>query len=51
MPKVGMASCGMMATRWMNPLKVVAESGFDAFEVSCVFPSADPEWYRGHPLK
>lgn len=43
MPKIGMASCAMMATRWMNPLKVAAENGFDAFEISCVFPSAEPE--------
>ena len=43
MPKIGMASCAMMAIRWMNPLKVAAENGFDAFEISCVFPSAEPE--------
>jgi sugar phosphate isomerase/epimerase len=33
----------MMAARWITPLKAAAESGFDAFEISCVFPSADPE--------
>jgi sugar phosphate isomerase/epimerase len=43
MAKIGMASCAMMATRWINPLRIAEDNGFDAFEVSCVFPSAEPD--------
>jgi sugar phosphate isomerase/epimerase len=43
MPKIGMPSCAMMAARWLNPLRVAAENGFEAFEITCVFPSAEPE--------
>jgi len=43
MPKIGMPSCAMMAARWINPLRIAAENGFDAFEITCVYPSAEPE--------
>jgi len=43
MPKIGMPSCAMMATRWINPLRIAAENGFEAFEITCVYPSAEPE--------
>ncbi|MEW6185949.1 MAG: sugar phosphate isomerase/epimerase family protein [Thermodesulfobacteriota bacterium] len=43
MPKIGMPSCAMMAARWLHPLRTAAENDFDAFEISCVFPSAEPE--------
>jgi sugar phosphate isomerase/epimerase len=43
MPKVGMPSCSMMAARWINPLRLAAENGFEAFEITCVFPSAEVE--------
>lgn len=43
MPKIGMPSCAILAVDWIDALKVAAENGFDAFEVSCIFPSADPE--------
>lgn len=43
MPKIGMPSCAMMATRWINPLRVAAENGFDAYEINCSYPSAEVE--------
>jgi len=43
MPKIGMPSCAMMASRWLHPLRIAAENGFEAFEISCVYPSAEPE--------
>jgi sugar phosphate isomerase/epimerase len=33
----------MMAARWINPLREAAANGFNAFEITCVFPSAEPE--------
>ncbi len=43
MPKIGMPSCAMMAARWINPLRIAVENGFEAFEITCVYPSAEPE--------
>jgi len=42
-PKIGMSSSAMILAGWMDALKAAAENGFDAFEISCVFPSADPQ--------
>lgn len=41
MPKVGIASCAMMSTRWITPLKLAAEIGFDAYEINCAYPSVE----------
>jgi sugar phosphate isomerase/epimerase len=43
MPKIGMPSCAMMAARWITPLRVAAENGFDAYEINCSYPSAEVE--------
>jgi sugar phosphate isomerase/epimerase len=43
MPKIGMPSSAMMTARWINPLRVAAENGFDAFEINCSYPSAEVE--------
>ena len=43
MPKIGMPSCAMMSARWLNPLGVAAENGFDAYEINCSYPSAEVE--------
>lgn len=43
MPKIGMPSCAMMAADWLGALKAAAAHGFEAFEITCVFPSAEPE--------
>lgn len=41
MPKVGIASCAMMSTRWITPLKMAAELGFEAYEINCAYPSVE----------
>jgi len=43
MPKIGMSSSAMIMADWLDALKVAAQSEFDAFEITCVFPSADPQ--------
>ena len=43
MPKIGMGSSAMVMADWLDALKAAADIGYDAFEISCVFPSADPE--------
>ncbi|MCG6910565.1 MAG: sugar phosphate isomerase/epimerase [Deltaproteobacteria bacterium] len=43
MPKIGMTSSAMMMADWLVALKVAAAEKFDAFEICCVFPSADPD--------
>ena len=43
MPKIGMSSSAMIVCPWIDALKTAAQHDFDAFEISCVFPSADPE--------
>lgn len=43
MPKIGMASCALMASDWLGALKAAAANGFEAFEITCVFPSAEVE--------
>ncbi len=43
MPKIGMPSCAVMALPWTRALEEAAKHGFEAFEISCVFPSVDPE--------
>lgn len=43
MPKIGMASSGMVMANWLDALKAAAENNFDAFEITCVFPSANPQ--------
>ena len=43
MPKIGMPSSAMMTVRWLNPLRVAVENGFDAYEINCSYPSAEVE--------
>jgi len=43
MPKIGMSSSAMIMADWLDALKTAAENKFDAFEITCVFPSADPQ--------
>ena len=43
MPKIGMSSSAMIMADWLDALKVAAQNEFDAFEITCVFPSADPQ--------
>jgi sugar phosphate isomerase/epimerase len=38
-----MSSSAMIISPWIDALKVAAAHGFDAFEISCVYPSADPD--------
>ena len=43
MPKIGMSSSAMIMADWLDALKIAAQNDFDAFEITCVFPSADPQ--------
>jgi sugar phosphate isomerase/epimerase len=43
MPKIGMSSSAMIMANWLDALKAAAQNDFDAFEITCVFPSADPQ--------
>ncbi len=43
MPKIGMPSSTMIMVDWLDALKAAIENDFDAFEISCVFPSAEPD--------
>ena len=43
MPKIGMSSTAIILEPWINALKIAAENGFEAFEVSCVYPSVDTD--------
>ncbi|MEN8245955.1 MAG: sugar phosphate isomerase/epimerase family protein [Thermodesulfobacteriota bacterium] len=42
MPKIAMCSSAMIMADWLDALKTAAQNDFDAFEITCVFPSADP---------
>jgi len=43
MPKIAMCSSAMIMADWLDALKAAARNNFDAFEITCVFPSADPQ--------
>lgn len=42
-PKIGMSSSAMLLANWIDALKTAARNDFDAFEILCIFPSADPQ--------
>lgn len=42
MPKIGMSSSAMVMADWLDAMKAASQNDFEAFEVTCVFPSADP---------
>ena len=42
MPKIAMCSASMIMVDWLDALKTAVQNDFDAFEITCVFPSADP---------
>ena len=43
MPKIAMCSSAMIMADWLDAFKAAAHYDFDAFEITCVFPSADPQ--------
>ena len=43
MPKIAMCSSSMIMADWLDAFKTAAEDDYDAFVVTCVFPSADPQ--------
>jgi sugar phosphate isomerase/epimerase len=43
MPKIAMCSASMIMADWLDAFKAAARNDFDAFEITCVFPSADPQ--------
>lgn len=43
MPTIAMSSSAMIMADWLDAFKAAAQNDFDAFEITCVFPSADPQ--------
>lgn len=43
MPKIAMCSASMVMADWLDAFKAAVHNDFDAFEITCVFPSADPQ--------
>jgi len=41
--KIGMAGSAMMTSNWKDALQTAINLGYDAFEISCEYPQADPD--------
>ena len=50
MPKIAMCSSSMIMADWLDAFKAAARNDFDAFEITCVFPSADPHSIKPEAL-
>ena len=50
MPKIAMCSSAMIMADWLDAFKAAARNDFEAFEITCVFPSADPQEIKPEAL-